>query len=296
MKQNPQSKTITLFLETGTPNGVVKADDPSSNCQIAAAPRNQLRQLLGQKKYQKPGAYLLKGEPEEDLTLYVGKTNNFSDRIKNHDSKKDWWTHCCLINSKDKWLNSADAGYLEHHLYQLAKSNGQVRLTNENEPSSPDIAEDRAVVAENFLQAALLIFPLLEFNFFYDSTSTPKDASIPIFKLETKKVEATARLQGDKWIVLKGSFADLTAASYLEKDYPGYYKRRERLIENDILKKQGDMLVFTQDAPFNSPSTAASIIIGKPSNGRQTWKAQEKGKAYSQWQTYGEWEDSRPES
>ena len=38
MRQNPQAKTITLFLETGTPNGVVRADDQDSSCNMIAAP------------------------------------------------------------------------------------------------------------------------------------------------------------------------------------------------------------------------------------------------------------------
>ena len=219
-----------------------------------------------------------------------------SSASSNIIKKKEWWTHCCLLTCKGDWLDIAHARYLEHRLYQLAKSNGGVKLDHGNEPSSPALSEGQATPAESFLQAALLIFPLLEFNFFYDSSSAAKDASIPIFKLETKTIKATARLQDGKWVVLKGSRAALTVASYLEKDYPGYYKRRERLKENDILKKQGETLIFTQDTPFNSPSTAASIIIGIPSNGRRTWKAQEEDKPYSQWQNYGAWEASQPES
>ena len=324
---DPASKVIELFLENGTPNGVVRADDQNSSCNIIAAPRSSLPQLLGKEKYhihQNPGIYLLKGETEEDLTLYVGQSDKVLKRIKQHYQKKDWWTHCCLLTCKSDWLNISHARYLEHRLYQLAQSNGHVKLDNDVVPTPSSLSEGQATSAENFLQDALLVFPLLRFDFFYDSASRPQDASpakedsiavsqlekdpssdstpaakdvsIPIFKLETKKIKATTRLQDDKWVVLKGSLGRLEFTPSWKTHSLGYYKQRERLKENGILQPQGETLIFTQDTPFTSSSAAASVILAKTQNGYKTWKVPEKDKPYSQWQTYGEWEATQLEA
>jgi hypothetical protein len=40
-----------------------------------------------------------------------------------------------------------------------------------------------------------------------------------------------------------------------------------------VLAKDGDAYVFTQDYVFGSPSTAASVVMGRNANGRVDWKA-----------------------
>ncbi len=297
MMEPTKSKTVQLTFEEGTPHGIVNVKSLTSPYNIMAAPRNSLNQLPGEKTYQKPGNYLLKGETEEGLTLYVGQSDKVLKRIKQHKREREWWTHCCLLTCKSDWLNISHARYLEHRLYQLAQNNGGVKLDNDIVPTPSSLSEGQATAAENFLQAALLVLPLLGFDFFYDSSNAAQDARIPIFKLEIGNSNASARLQDDKWVVLKGSIARGEEADTLKTYAPGYSKQRERLIENKILQPQGeDMLKFIQDTPFTSSSAAASVVYGQLLNGRQTWKVPEEGKPYSQCQTYGEWEDSRPES
>ena len=38
-----------------------------------------------------------------------------------------------------------------------------------------------------------------------------------------------------------------------------------------MLTTQGDLLVFTQDYVFKSPSTAAGFALGQEANGRTAW-------------------------
>ena len=308
MMEPTKSKTVQLTFEEGTPHGIVNVKSLTAPYNIMAAPRNQ---LPGEKTYKKPGNYLLKGETEEGLTLYVGQSGDVLKRIKQHHQKKDWWTHCCLLTGKGDDLNISHTLYLERCLYQLAQSNGRVKLDNDLVPTASPLSQEQKNEAEGFLQAALLVFPSLGFNFFYDSSnrlqdaspaiakdekessdSTPaaKDVSIPIFKIEKGNIAATARLQDDKWVVLKGSIGRLEFTPSWKTHSLGYYKQRERLKENRILRPQGETLIFTQDTPFDSASASASVIYGRASNGKNIWRIPEEGTRYSQWQTYGEWE------
>jgi len=52
----------------------------------------------------------------------------------------------------------------------------------------------------------------------------------------------------------------------------GFHKQRENLISQGILKVENDSLIFTEDTIFNSPSTAASVVMGRNANGLIEWK------------------------
>ena len=91
-------------------------------------------------------------------------------------------------------------------------------------------------------------------------------------KLELKLKNGVAafghELEGDKFVVLKGSTANLEPRpSWRETER----RWRERLIENGALKKIGDNLRFTRDVTFTSKSAAASQVRAVQSNGRKLW-------------------------
>ncbi len=71
------------------------------------------------------------------------------------------------------------------------------------------------------------------------------------------------------FVVLKDSkIAMITAPSC-----PQHYKKtREKLMQEGILKEDNDSLIFAEDFEFSSPSTAASIVLGRSANGLLEWK------------------------
>ncbi|MCX6732912.1 MAG: DUF4357 domain-containing protein, partial [Candidatus Roizmanbacteria bacterium] len=70
--------------------------------------------------------------------------------------------------------------------------------------------------------------------------------------------------------VLKGSRARLDCSPSFETHV--YKIKRDQLISEGILKKEGDSLIFTSDYDFDHTSPAAAIILGKASNGWTSWK------------------------
>jgi len=88
--------------------------------------------------------------------------------------------------------------------------------------------------------------------------------------------DATGRGQrtADGFVVLQGS----TAMSELRPSgakFPYVVAKRERLIADGTLIEQNGLLLFTKDAEFNSPSSAAAVIYGGSANGLIAWKAQD---------------------
>jgi hypothetical protein len=53
---------------------------------------------------------------------------------------------------------------------------------------------------------------------------------------------------------------------------PGMLAKRQVLIDLGVLAPPGGDHAFTQDYTFNSPSTAASVVLGRSANGRLEWK------------------------
>lgn len=110
-----------------------------------------------------------------------------------------------------------------------------------------------------------------------------------VFELESSKhgLSAMARESGESFIVLIGSHAK---ASWTGQ-YSGYQQLREDLIREQKLRpsEDGSALVFADDVSFSSPSAASAVVLGRPDNGRTSWRLQ--GTSI----TYAAWQDNLPE-
>ena len=53
---------------------------------------------------------------------------------------------------------------------------------------------------------------------------------------------------------------------------PSLVAKLQELIDLGVLVQQGGDHVFTQEYVFSSPSTAASVVLGRSANGRLEWK------------------------
>lgn len=91
------------------------------------------------------------------------------------------------------------------------------------------------------------------------------------YKLKTRLVVAHGRKVQDGFEVFKGSGASLDETNSGAKAKAAHTKR-ESLIEKGLLVRDGDILVFTENVVFNSPSLAATVIRGTPANGLAGWK------------------------
>ena len=81
-------KTVTTYLIDGDPKGTQYAFISNKICQMFVVPRSNLAYLNTQEKLQKPAFYILLGEDEATKPqAYIGETENFRERVKDHDSE-----------------------------------------------------------------------------------------------------------------------------------------------------------------------------------------------------------------
>ena len=207
-------KHIELFLVEGVPGGITTAEIAGWTGHVLAGPRSDLGDVLRRPEAKRNGAYFLLGDDEEavgGVRCYIGRTENFIARFRDHSAKKEFWDRVVLITSKDDSFTEGHWGYLEWRLVELAKQAARVTLANGNDPQGRKLSEAQASDMEAFLGQLQIVLPVLGVNAIRvrsASASSPDaaDAS-PVFSLTNAKlkVEATAQQLGDEFTVLRGS-------------------------------------------------------------------------------------------
>ena len=145
-------KTVTTYLIDGDPKGTQYSFISNKICQMFMIPRSNLAYLHEQEKLHKPAFYILIGEDEATKPqAYIGETENFKERVKDHDSKKAFWQKAFVFVSKDEDMTKADVQYLEYCAIAEAKqSNSFVLNENKQIPQAPNLPEHQRDAMDDF--------------------------------------------------------------------------------------------------------------------------------------------------
>lgn len=87
---------------------------------------------MSKRKMHKLAFYILIGEYK--LTrpqAYIGESENFKERVKNHDNKKAFWQKALVFVSKDEDMTKAGVQYQKYRTIDEAKQSNSFVL-NEN--------------------------------------------------------------------------------------------------------------------------------------------------------------------
>lgn len=90
---------------------------------------------------------------------------------------------------------------------------------------------------------------------------------------EVKQAKAiglpVGNMSSPEFLVKKGSTANMALAKSLR---PAIRELRQKLLDEGVLVKQGELYSFTREHLFKSPSAAACVIAGAPRSGMDAWK------------------------
>ncbi len=71
---------------------------------------------------------------------YIGETEHFKERVKDHDNKKSFWQKSLVFVSKDADMTNADVQYLEYKAIAVAKgSNTFILSDNKQTPKATNL-------------------------------------------------------------------------------------------------------------------------------------------------------------
>lgn len=262
--------SIRIFLPGGDPDGLRTIEKSNWSGAGIVIPRALIAEARQRREVSRTGVYILMSPPEESglQRIYVGEGDPIKPRLEQHAAKKDFWTSCIAFTSKDENLNKAHVQFLESRLVELATQAKRCLLDNSNVPTLPSLSESDAADAEGFLSEILLCCPLLGLSVF-SATSSPQKSGKTLY-LTGKGMKAQGMETSEGLLVQSGSGSAKTEAPSCGQ----YIKAlRTTLLSNGVLKLAGEGYVFTQDYMFNSPSTAAGVVLGRSANGRMVWKS-----------------------
>ena len=275
------SATIKLFLPRGDAKSLRTAEISNWTGKAIAAPRTELDELLAREELEKAGVYILIGS--DPLTnaarAYMGEAEVIRDRLKQHKTK-EFWVSAIVFVSKGENLTKAHVRYLESRLLTEAAQIGRFTL-EQNQAGGSKLPESDREDMEVFLARIRQLLPVLGSDILAPITqATAKAQPGGVLFCRIKGAEARGQRTANGFVIFHGSTAVLDERPSAES-YPYVVAQRNQLIADGTLIERDGFLVFTKDAEFSSPSSAAVVIHGGSANGLTAWKTKD-GKSLKQ--------------
>ena len=284
-------KSIRIYLADAEVGGIRHAEIVNWTGQALAFPRNKIADLKSWPEIKKQGVYFLLGfdDASGQEAAYIGEAEIVADRIVQHVSKKDFWTECIAFTSKDENLTKSHIKYLESRLVAIALASGRYCIKNSSTPQESGLPRADKDAMDEFASYIRIILGVLGHRVLEPVSLQIKSASLDtsqsidgvtpaitspfgepslIFNLAASSITAKAIRDTNGFVVLENSLAAKSEAISLSSRYKAI---REQLLNTGALIEEGEHFKFTKDYSFNSPSQAASVILGYIS-GRNVWK------------------------
>lgn len=267
-----KSYTINIFLPSGDASGLRILRRPNWTGVGLAFSRTGFQEASSRSELSQPGVYVLVGNMEESSLpmVYIGEGDPVINRLIDHNRNKDFWEWAVVFSSTDNSINKAFVQHLESRLIDIAQGKKRCNLTNNVFPKRPTLTESDHADMENFLDNMLSIFPLVGLSIFENSKTLFHNKPKDTFHISGREgADATAIQQPNGFVVLKNSKAALTVTTSIS---PYLVKLRQDLVKKDVLAEKNGLFIFGEDYSFSSPSLAASVVLGRNTNGRSEWK------------------------
>lgn len=258
-------KTIITYLIDGNPQGSQYATINNRTCKMLLIPRANLSIINERDELESPAFYILLGENDElKPKAYLGETENFKERVKDHDYKKKFWQRALIFISKDGAMTKADVQYLEHLAVSLATKAKQFIIDeNKQVPKAPNLPEHQKDTMDDFFEDITFLTSFIKCNIF--DIVEPKDTK-HLFYAKNRGCNSRGFYNEKGFTILKGSIiCKGTTPSFT------WEEKRNKLIE-EIVIEEDDKLILTSDYLFSSPSAASDFCLGRSSNGWTIWK------------------------
>lgn len=264
-------KTITTYLIDGTPQGPRTVFISNKNLMALEVPRIKLASVMDRKEFKRCALYILIGESEYgEPKAYIGETNNFSNRVKNHEKNKDFWSKALVfVSQNDSQIDKADVQYLEAKAIRLADECKQFVLDeNKQLPELPVLPEHKRDPDDEFFEDVVFVTSFTGCNIFEkaESKSSKGSKEEHLFYITGRGAKATAVYNDSGMVVLAGSIL----ASGSTPSFKGADKRAKMIKE--CAQIENGNVVLKMNRQFSSPSGAACFCIGNSSNGMELWK------------------------
>lgn len=278
-------KTIQIFLPGGDTHGIRIAEITTRIVQVIEVPRPLLADFLVMPESNQVALYFLvaKSEDGTDSRVYVGQTGDLRARLAAHNRDKDFWQRALVLISRTHSLTQTHALFLEWHCLQATRKAGRYADENGNGGSKPHTPAPLEADCLEIFDTGRTLLGTLGYPIFDPVAKSSVQAApggIAEFSgtdevLYCKGSDADGRglYTSEGFVVLKGSSGrkEVVASSV----GTSREQMRVNLIQAEILRREGDRVVFQKDHLFSSPSAAAIVLQGRNANGWTEWRTKD---------------------
>ena len=265
-------KTIQIYLPGGDPQGIRVAEITTRIVQVIEVPRSLLQDFIKMPESNQVALYFLFGEAEDgsEQKVYIGQTGSLRERLADHHKKKDFWQRALVLVSRTHSLTQTHTLFLEWHCIQATRKAGRYADENGNAGSKPHTPAPLEADCLEVFETSRTLLATLGYPFF-DPVAKPGDASgDEVFSCTGSGVDGRGIYTQEGFVVLKGSKGRKDNVNSIKDTADERF--RNKLIESQVMRVEGDSVVFDKDHLFRSPSTAAVALMGRTANGWIEWK------------------------
>jgi len=267
--------------------------------------RKNLRNISNHPGLKGPSIYFLlssdQNEESGNFQVYIGETEDFSNRISGHKSKT-WWDKFICFSSGNYSLTKAHVKYLEKEFYEeLSSEDVSIDLENSQPPTGARLPNSDMCFLEGFAENMSFILKTMGFDYFeaFDQSKTHTDIEVEgdfrdyrfldgksfVLGVPLTDLKSKMRVENGKCILEEGSYlSTISRKSFLGSSY---HRKWNTLINSDIVQAvpgRDDVVKVVQDIILESPSSAGSMVTARRCNGPKHWKCLRTGMSFKELQ------------
>jgi predicted GIY-YIG superfamily endonuclease len=268
-----RAKTIQIFLPAGDPRGIRIAEITTRIVQVIEVPRSLLADFIAMPESTQVALYFLVGETEDgsEDTVYVGQTGDLRSRLTAHNKEKDFWERALVLISRTNSLTQTHALFLEWYCLQAIRAAKRYRDENGNNGSRPFTPAPLEADCLEIFETGQSLISTLGYRMFDAVTETVgTGASAEVFVCTTGEVDGRGLYTPEGFVVLAGSRGRRRLAPTANGEW--HVNIREQLLAAEVIREEGDVIVFLKDHLFRTPSGAAVALLARRANGWVEWK------------------------
>ncbi|MGN0907901.1 MAG: GIY-YIG nuclease family protein [Bullifex sp.] len=280
-------RTISIYLDDGTPDGIVMATLSNWSGVGLKVPRSEILRK-DYAELDQPGVYFLictDTEDEKDA-VYIGEAENLRKRLLQHiaefkSGKEDFYWQCAVVFTGSE-LNKALIRYLEHNLTVRARAAGRYTVLTKNTYSDTVLKKQEKSAMTEFMDNIKILMSALNFRILDPKPSHTTDAERPESETQEKQEEDYGLLHmdvrgchGKGYLTADGGFVLKAGSTISSVEYASCGDGNSRMRKSAIETGKVIDWVTVEDIEFKSTSAAAAFVAGTQKSGPLYWKNSE---------------------
>ena len=284
------SKNFNLYLMDGDVTGRIKCTLANWTGIAYKIPRSYLDKYEDRQDLRQSGVYFLFGKNDKgENDVYIGQAGGEGILFRVAEDLKDEVyfrdvSDVVIFITQNNSFGLAEVNYLESRFIHMAMDVGRFNVRCGINLDPGNVTEEKESELDDFIEYSKMVLGVLGYKLFVSLVKVTEEETI---KEETVKeneelilylsrkikksdriIEAKCMKTDKGFVVLSGSMIEETDSKSIPKTIKSIRRkcrRRNKIVDGKI----------TGNYLFNSPSSAASFVLGMNTNGKTDWKTED---------------------